>query len=343
MKSIRKVTLNDIARELDMTAATVSRALNGHTAISEQTRKAVQKTAKRLNYTPNNIASSLRLGKSRIIGVIIPSAEINFFGSVVHGIEKIANEHGYTVLLYQSNELLDFEQKGIQTFIRSRVDGVLASLSKEATNADHFREIRKRGIPLVLFDRVDDSLGVPSVVVNDYLGAYNATQHLIDQGCKRIAHIGGQQHVQIFASRFRGYMDALKKNNRKIDEKLIMHGEVTIDSGRDCMNEVLTRAKPDGVFAVEDFTALGCMQALKNAGKVIPDDVALIGFANETFGQYITPSLSTIDQQTIRMGEEAARMFFNTSASGNFYEKPPTKLVLEPVSIYRKSSLRAAV
>jgi len=341
MVPIQKVTLQDIAKELNTTAATVSRALSGHAAISAQTKKAVLQAAKRLNYRPNNIASSLRLGKSRIIGVIIPSAEINFFGSVVHGIEKIANENNYTVLLYQSNELVDFEKKGIETFIRARVDGVLASISKESGSTAHFTEIKKRGVPLVLFDRVDDKLGVPSVVVDDYLGAFKATQHLIDQGCTRIAHIGGQQHVQIFAQRFRGYRDALQRNSMDVNEELIVIGDVSIEGGRNCMNELWQRqVKPDGVFAVEDFTALGAMQALKAASVEIPAEVALIGFANEAFGEYITPSLSTVDQQTIRMGEEAARLFFTRSAAGRFYEQPSQKLVLEPVLLYRKSSLK---
>ena len=176
-----KTTIHDIARELNTTASTVSRALNDHPSISLATKKAVNQTAHKLNYRQNRIAASLRLGKSKILGVIIPSAEINFFGSVVHGIEKIANENGYNVLLYQSNELPDFEKKGIETFLRSRVDGVLASIAKETTRPDHFLEIKKRGIPLVLFDRADDDLGISSVVINDYKGAFKATEHLILQ------------------------------------------------------------------------------------------------------------------------------------------------------------------
>src|SRR5437764_973104 len=184
-----KTTIQDIARELNITASTVSRALNGHPAISDATKKAVKHTANKLDYHHNKVASSLRLGKTKIIGVIIPSAEINFFGSVVHGIEKVASEMDYNVLMYQSNELIEFEKKGVATFLRSRVDGVLASISKETTNLDHYLKIKRRGVPLVLFDRANDALGVPSVVVNDYQRAFKATQHLIEQGCKRIAHI----------------------------------------------------------------------------------------------------------------------------------------------------------
>lgn len=336
-----KATILDIARELHITPSTVSRALNNHGAISTATKQAVQKTAKKLNYHPNRVAASLRLGKSNIIGVIIPSAEINFFGSVVHGIEKIASEQDCNVLIYQTNELAEIEKKGVGTFLRSRVDGVLASVSKSTTNLAHFKEVKKRGVPLVLFDRVADELKVPSVVIDDFKGAYKATAHLIEQGCKRIAHISGPQHISIFVQRLLGYKTALQEHGFEIDESLIVQGAISIESGYQCM-AALNRLKkaPDGVFAVEDFTALGAMKALKEAGKIIPDEVALIGFANEAFGQYITPSLSTVDQQTNKMGEAAAKLFFKLSTEGGFYKAPPKKIVLEPVLLYRASSVR---
>src|SRR5882762_2637681 len=327
---ISKVTILDIARELNITGATVSRALNDHPGIKDTTKKAVKETAERLNYRHNKIASSLRLGKSSIVGVIIPSAEINFFGSVVHGIEKVANENNYTVLIYQSNELYEYEKKGVQTFLQSRVDGVLASISKETINLDHYSEIRNRGIPLVLFDRVDDKLGVSSVVVDDFAGAYQATSHLIENGCHRIAHIAGQQHVNIFNLRLKGYIEALNVHNIPVDEDLIVHGKVSIESGRECMKQLLTRGVlPDAVFAVEDFTALGAIQTIKAAGLKIPEDIAIIGFANEAFGEYLTPSLSTVNQQTVTMGEEAARLLFEGLRSGEPFHAHPRKLVLK--------------
>jgi LacI family transcriptional regulator len=335
---ITKVTILDIARELNITAATVSRALNDHPGIRESTKKAVRETATRLNYKHNKIASSLRLGRSSIIGVIIPSAEINFFGSVVHGIEKVAAENNYTVLIYQSNELYEHEKKGVQTFLQSRVDGVLASISKETINLDHYSEIRNRGIPLVLFDRTDDRLGVASVEVDDFAGAFQATSHLIDEGCRRVAHIAGQQHVNIFNLRLKGYVEALNVHNIPLNDDLIVYGKVSIDSGRECMNQLLSRPViPDAVFAVEDFTALGAIQAIKAAGLRIPEDIAIIGFANEAFGEYITPSLSTVNQQTVIMGEEAAKLLFEGLRRGG---APPRKLVLKPQVICRGSSRR---
>ncbi|MFN2457271.1 MAG: substrate-binding domain-containing protein [Chitinophagaceae bacterium] len=216
---------------------------------------------------------------------------------------------------------------------------MLASISKETKDLSHFIEIKKRGVPLILFDRANDELGACSVVIDDYDGAFKATQHLIDQGFKRIAHIAGQQHVAIFKQRLRGYMDALKKNGLAVDNSLIMYGKVTIESGKRCMNHLLSlNHLPDAVFAVEDFTALGAIQALKAGGKKIPDDVAVVGFANEGFGRFITPSLSTVDQQTIKMGEEAAKLFFQLSVNEGFYNEAPKKLVLRPKLIIRESS-----
>lgn len=338
---ISKATIQDIARELNVTAATVSRALNNHPAISQSTREAVKEAAVKMNYRPNRIASSLRMGKTHIIGVIIPSAEISFFGSVVHGIEKVAAGNNYNVLIYQTNELYEAEKRGVQTFLQAQVDGILASISKETINLEHYGEIVKRGVPLVLFDRVSSALDVPSVVVNDYDGAFAATQHLIQQGCRRIAHIGGQQHVTIFNQRLKGYIDALNVHNIPVNEDLIVYGKVSIESGYGCMQQLLAcRPPPDGVFAVEDFTALGALQALKAAGKKIPEDVAVIGFAAEAFCEYLTPALSTVSQQTVRMGIEAAKLFFAFGKKSGNETLKPRSIVLEPELICRESSLR---
>jgi LacI family transcriptional regulator len=338
---ISKVTIMDIARELNITAATVSRALNDHPGIRDTTRQTVKETAARLNYRHNKIASSLRLGKSNIIGVIIPSAETNFFGSVVHGIEKVANENNYNVLIYQSNELYEYEKRGVQTFLQSQVDGVLASISKETINLDHYSEIRNRGIPLILFDRTNDRLGVSTVEVDDFAGAFQATKHLIGNGCRRIAHIAGQQHVNIFNLRLKGYIEALNVHGIVLDDDLISFGKVSVESGRECMKKLLEGpVLPDAVFAVEDFTALGAIQAIKAAGLRIPDDIAIIGFANEAFGEYLTPSLSTVNQQTVTMGEEAAKLMFEYLRGELQVDMTPKKLILTPQLICRESSVK---
>ena len=341
LRLMQRVTINDIARELHVTAATVSRALNDHPAISEATKALVREKAEQMNYRQNKMASSLRSGKSYIWGVLIPSAKINFFGSVVHGIEKVASENGFTTLLYQSDELMENEVKGLDTFLRSGVDGIIASIARETTSYDHFLEIKSKGIPLIFFDRNKEELGIPAVVIDDYKGAFDATEHLIAQGCKRIAHISGPVHSEIFKNRMRGYTDALQNHHLPANPDLMVIGDLTIEGGRKGMEKLINlQNPPDGVFAAEDFTALGAMQTLKEKKIQIPEDIALIGFANEEFGKYITPSLSTVDQQTVKMGEAAARLLIKLSNNNNFYKEEPVKIILEPKMIFRESSIK---
>ncbi len=321
----------------------MSRALNNRKGTSESTRKLVQETAGRMNYHRDRIAYSLRSGRTNIIGVIIPSAEINFFGTVIHGIENMANRHGYNVLIYQSNELPEFEQKGIATFLGTRVDGILASIAKETTDFRHYLEIKERGLPLVFFDRANDSLNIPSVVVDDFKGAWYATEHLINQGYRRIAHIAGQQHLKIFRDRLEGYKAALAANHLPVEQELIFNGNVSIEAGRQAIRHFLEQASPpDAVFAVEDFSALGAIKELKDRHVAIPDDFGVVGFANEGFGEHITPSLSTIDQQTVQMGKEAFKLLLEMIEEGGGTVKSHTKsrIILEPVPIFRQSSQR---
>lgn len=334
-----KTTIIDIAKELNTTPATVSRALSNHPGISEKTKQSVQFTASKLNYKRNRIASSLRSGKTHVIGVIIPSAEINFFGSVVHGIESVANSNGYNVLLFQSNESREFEEKGLETFLTARVDGILVSLAKDTIDYSHFIEIKKRGIPLVFFDRTTDDLGFDSVVIDDFKGAYNATEHLIQQGYTRIAHISGPRHLKNFHDRIRGYMEALQAYNVKLDPALIYSGNISIESGKTGTEYFLSLSDPpDAIFAAEDFTALGAISKLKERHIQIPGEMGIVGFANELFGEHITPSLSTVDQQTIRMGKSALNLLVDIMEKKEKHINQ--KIVLDPLLIVRQSSLR---
>lgn len=340
---LEKVTITDIARELKITAATVSRALNNHPAISAETKLRVAEVAQRLNYKTNKIASSLRSGKSYAIGVLIPSAEIKFFGSVVHGIEQMANLHGYNVLIYQTNESRDYEIKGIETFLSARVDGMLVSIAKETTDYSHFIELKKRGVPIVFFDRAVDDLGISAVTINDYKGAFLATDHLIKQGYRRIAHIAGPQHIKLFNERLKGYMGALQANKMAVDQDLIYIGDVSIKAGKRAIAFFLEKEnKPDAAFAVEDFTALGALKALKDKNIQSPEEFGLVGFANELFGEHITPSLSTIDQQTVLMGKESFKLLLKVMGKGS-QDTLPQKIILDPIPIFRESSLRRNV
>ncbi|MEK7225369.1 MAG: substrate-binding domain-containing protein, partial [Bacteroidota bacterium] len=278
-------------------------------------------------------------GKTHLIGVIIPSAEINFFGSVVHGIESIANRHGYNVVLYQSNEYRDYEEKGLETFLSARVDGILVSLAKGTIDYSHFEQIKKRGIPIVFFDRANDDLGIDSVVIDDYKGARLATAHLISKGYKRIAHIAGPTHLKNFNDRILGYKAALRDNNISIDETLIYGGNVSIESGKEGTRYFLSLPHPpDAIFATEDFTALGAIKELKERNINIPGDFGVIGFANEQFGEHITPTLSTVDQQTIQMGKSALNLLLDFIEKRGEARSGVQKIVLEPKLIYRQSS-----
>jgi LacI family transcriptional regulator len=340
-KLANEITISNIAKELNITAATVSRALSDHPRISAETKKSVQKVADRLNYKRNKIASSLRSGKTHMIGVIIPSAEINFFGSVVHGIERIANSCGYSILIYQSNENYEQEVKGIETFLAARVDGILVSIAKDTVNYSHFSEVRTRSVPLVFFDRANDDIHIPSVVINDYLGAFLATEHLIRQGYRNIAHVSGPQHIKVFYDRLKGYMAALQANQIKTDPQYIYHGNISIEAGRKAAAYFLSLAQPpDAVFSAEDFTALGVIKELKVNKIKIPEDFGIIGFANELFGEHISPALSTIDQQTVLMGERAVKLLLQLIEQTDLEIAVQQKIVLDPIPIFRESSLR---
>ena len=338
-----RTTIQHIADELNLTAATVSRALRDHPRISIETKQLVNATAERLNYHRNKIASSLRTGKSNTIGVIIPSARINFFGSVVHGIETIASEFNYHTLIYQSEERTELEKKAIEAFLGARVDGILASMAKETSDFSHFSELKKKNIPLVLFDRVNDSLNIPSVVVDDFKGGYAATEHLIKQGYQRIGHLAGPPAFQTFQNRLAGYLSALKKYDRPIDESLIYTGDLSIDAGRMAADYYLNLPeRPDAIFSVEDFSALGLMKRFKERGIHIPAEMGLIGFANEEFDEHLSPGLSSMDQQTAQMGREAFTLLLQLIERKKEKSGIASKIVLDPVPFFRESSVRDA-
>jgi LacI family transcriptional regulator len=351
---LKKITIQDIAERLNISFSTVARALNDHPAISPATKKKVAETAKKLHYRPNKVASSLRSGRTHIIGVIVPSLHVSFFSSVVHGIDKVMNEYHYSILLYQSNESFTQEVKGIDTFLKSRVDGIIASITRETVRFDHYEEIRKRHTPLILFDRTVEGLNVPSVRIDDYKGGYMATEHLIRQGYRNIVHITADQDLAIARERLRGYLDALRRYDLPVREELIVKGTFSASFGRKCIRQLVENNIPfDAVFALEDFTALGALQELQERGINVPGQVGVIGFANESFGTLVTPSLSSIDQQTVRMGEIAAELFLETlvrppggeagtaeNRKGIKPGTPPREIMLDPILVVRRSSDR---
>ncbi|WP_210489370.1 LacI family DNA-binding transcriptional regulator [Rufibacter aurantiacus] len=336
---MKKTTIHDIARELDVTFSTVARALNDHPAISAATKAAVLETAKRLNYQQNKLASSLRSGRTNVIGIIVPSLDTSFFSSVVHGIEKVMNENGYSMLLYQTGESLKQEQKGIETFLQARVDGIISSVSGEIEGREFYEQISKRQVPLLFFDRAINELPVPSVTINDYQAGFVATEHLIKEGYKHIAHFTSDQNLTIFKERFRGYRDALEKYDLSMNEDMICKGRLSLEFGKESVTRLLEKEKDfDAVFAAEDYTAMGALQVLLERGIKVPQQMGVMGFANEAFGAFVTPSLSTVDQQTIRMGEETAHLFLKLIGNKDFYGTTPERIVLDPILLPRRSS-----
>lgn len=332
----KKTTIYDIAKDLNVTVSTVSRALSGFPAISDATRKAVFEAAKRLDYSPNKLASALKSGRTYIIGVIVPSVQAHFFASIIHSIEEGLKDSGYRIILYQSNESVASEINGVKTLLEAQVDGIMASLSLETKDVTHFEEVIKQNKPLILFDRVHEKLKVPTVTLDDFKAGYMATQHLIDQGYKNIAYVTTIHQIHIFNDRLKGYKAALADNDLLVNEENIIFGGLSIKDGRFGASKLIrSENKPDAIIAADDFTALGVIQKLKEIEEPL-QKIGVIGFANEAFSAYITPSLSTIDQHPNQMGAECAKLFLNT-----IQNKPNQKInniMIDPSLVERQST-----
>jgi LacI family transcriptional regulator len=333
----KKTTIYDIARELNITVSTVSRALNGFSTISDATKKAVAETAERLNYSPNKLASSLKSGRTNTIGVIVPSTEVHFFASVIHSIEHVLKNNGYNILLYQSNESLENEINGVKTLLEAQVDGIIASISLETNDVSHFQEIINQNKPLVLFDRTHADLKAPSVTLDDFKAGYMATKHLIDKGYRKIGFVTTHHQIQIFNDRFKGYQAALKDHDLEYEDKRVIFGGLSIKDGRYGAAKLLRLEDvPDAIIAGDDFTALGVIKKLKETNN-IPPEIGVMGFSNETFSAFITPNLSTIDQKSNKMGTESAHMFLKMINGKVTYNKTE-HIVLEPLLVERQST-----
>lgn len=339
-----QITIKDIARELNISPSTVSRALKDHPDISVDTKKAVNALAEKLNYQPNIVALNLRQKKTNTIGVIIPEVVHFFFSTVISGIEDVAYQAGYNVILAQSNESYTREVAHVKALFNSRVDGMLLSLSRETTNFDHVESIISKGVPIVFYDRMYNSPTSSKVIVDDYAGAKEATNHLISQGCKNIVHLVGAPNLIISIDRLRGYKDALKENKMEVNEKLILAcNEGTFEEGKSVMEKFLKGSvKIDGLFANNDPMAMGAMMSIKEKGLKIPEDIAVIGFSNWFIGEMMEPSLSTIDQPGFEMGQEAARLLIRQIELKvkDQYEAVEEIKILKTRLIIRNSSLK---
>ncbi|OJZ06506.1 LacI family DNA-binding transcriptional regulator [Sphingobacterium sp. 40-24] len=335
----KKTTIYDIARALGVTVSTVSRALNNVPTISEATRKLVLDKAKELNYSVNKLASSLSSGKSNTIGVIVPTMQIHFFAEAVHSIEKELKKHNYSLLLYQSNESFEDEVNGVKTLLEAQVDGIIASLSLETQETSHFQEVINQRKCLIIFDRTHKNIPAPVVKLDDFKAGYLATQHLIEQDYRNIAFITTDKEIAIFQDRFHGFEAALKEAQLPQQEEFIVRGDLSIEAGIKGTEQILkSEIRPDAFIGGDDFTAVGIIQALKSANIAIPA-TGVIGFANQTFSSFITPTLSSIDQQANKMGEECAKLFLKMVKQKNPYEAIE-QIVLDPLLVKRKSTNR---
>lgn len=339
----KKTTVYDIARELNITVSTVSRALNNISTISESTRKAVLETAKRLNYRPNKIASSLTSGKTYTIGVLIPSAQIQFFASVVYALETSLKSFGYSILLYQTNESLTSERNGITTLLEAQVDGIVASMSLETEDPSHFRKVQEEGKPLIIFDRTHDELPCSMVKIDDFHAGFVATKHLLDEGYRKIAYITTKHKIKIFKERYEGYLHAIKEAGLQVNPAYTVWGQLNVEGGYTGTQQLLKlRERPDAIIGGDDYVALGIIKALHEK-HITPPEIGVIGFANQNFSEHIIPSLSTIDQQAIKIGKECAKMFLRIIEQPLASQNNQQPVIIEPLLLARASTKRKNV
>jgi DNA-binding LacI/PurR family transcriptional regulator len=311
MISRGQVTIKDLAEELGISPSTVSKALKNHPDISQDTRTKVNDLAKLWNYYPNPIALSLRNSRTKTIGLIIPEIVHHFFSSVISGIEDVAYDAGYNVMIYQSNESYNRELIAVQALLNSRVEGILISLSKETRNFDHLRNVIEHGVPIGMFDRVCNEIETDKVTVDDYQGAYSAVSHLIRSGCRRIAHLSGPPGLPIADFRRGGYLDALRDNNLEINRDLIIYCDnfkQAVIRTKQLMNH---SEPPDAFFTVNEFTATGVVKSLFDLKVKIPEDVSVFAFSNGLITQVTNPALSTVDQHAYQIGQTSAQLLLD--------------------------------
>ena len=334
----KKTTIKDIASVLNISAAAVSKALHNDSRISEKTKIAVRQVAENLQYQPNHLASALRSGKSHLVGVIVPRTNSNFFSSVIQNIEEVLNKKGYSIIITQSNESYQKECDSIDTLLYTQVDGIIASMANETVDLSAYAKIKSKGIPLILFDRGENDLNVDYIGIDDYNSSHLIVEHLVENDCKRIAHIGGYKRTRIFNNRIRGYIDALKKHHLPLDDELLTESGLTIEDGREKMLELLSLdTQPDAVYVAGDYAALGALQVLKEKNIRIPEDIALVGFGNEPFTDMVTPRISSVHQHSAEIGKQAANTFLKYVGQETI-DQQLNKIILNAELIVRDSS-----
>lgn len=336
----RKLTLKQIARELDVSVSTVSKALRDSVEISEDTRQKIKAFAKLYNYKPNNIALSLKNRKSKTIGVIIPEIIHHFFTTVISGIEQVANEKGYHVIICMSNNSFDKEVINMELMANGSTDGFIISVAKETQQKrdyHHLQEVIEQGMPLVMFDRVIDEIHCDKVIIDDVIGANKAVQHLIDINCKNVALISTVDYVSVGKLRTQGYLEALTGNGMEIKENLILKIEDFDNSELEIKN-FLEGKKIDGVFAVNEHFAIYAIKAFAGQGLKVPHDVSVVGFTNGELSKLFDPSLTTVSQHGAQIGAQAARLLIKKLENAAGEEGPYETIIVETGLIKRNST-----
>ncbi len=332
------VSLKDLAREIGVSISTVSRALNNHPDISPEVTQKVQKLAAELNYTPNPLAMGLLKQATRMIGVIVPDLVTHFYSSIISGIEDVAEEKGYYILIASSNEKLQKEIKAVENLMKTRVEGLIVCLSQETKSYEHFDRLINNNIPLVFFDRVCRTEEVPSVVVNNEDAALKITKHFYKNGFRRIAYIAGPDHLNISQERTRGYLNGLKSCGLEFRPELLEQCNLSTREATKATARLLDLPEPpDAIFGINDTVVFAAMKEIKRQGLRIPEDVALVGFTDEFHSTVVDPALTSITHPTFEIGQEAARLFFRRIENP---ETHPEQTVLNTKLIIRKSSVR---
>lgn len=335
---INKVTIHDIAKALNINSSTVSRALNDSPRVTKKTKDKILRTAQKMGYQRNLLASNLRRNVTNTIGVVVPRISRHFFSSVIQGVEETAYLAGYSVIICQSLEQLERERNILETLAANRVDGVLMSISMETTNYSHIQGLKNRGIPLVFFDRHPNVSGTNNVLIDDFKGGFDATQHLITKGCKNIVHFSGPQELEIYKNRFRGYKVALEKNRIPFRSEYILSSRLMEHDGSANAKKLLNNSVFfDAIFSANDVAAIGAIKYLNENGVNIPEDVAIVGFSNEPISTIINPALTTINQPGFEMGKMATALLLKNIKNDSGYLNTET-IIMESNLIERQSS-----
>lgn len=332
-----QTTIVDIAGKVGVSKSTVSRALRGETDIHPGTRQAILDVAAQLDYQPNLLAHSLAKSQTHLIGILVPEFVSFFFPKVIISAQRELARAGYNVVICQSGESYDTEVANARTLLANRVDGLLVSHTKETRNFEHLRVFHRKGIPMVLFNRVCEDLDVPKVTVDDYAGAFAAVAHLIERGRRRIAHLAGPDTLPNSRNRLNGYCDALRQYGLPVDADLIIAYDLTLEKANIYVNHLLSLPQPpDALFTINDPTAIEALKVCRARSIRVPEDIAIVGFSNDPASELIDPGLTTVSQPVEQLGEEAARLLLQ-----QLIGKPPTQAdhVLLPTKlIVRKSS-----